>query len=509
MYVRPKLLCALMATMLVAPGLTQGQIIFSDSDFLAGSYTTSSAGIADIRFGVDYSNIDIFAPVGGADFLFAAIPPSPRGGGSTTGAFLSANNNSLVSSQQSFASISPIGVNVGTGTANPNYVMRVDVFHSTGEGIDDGAGNVTVRGTTNYSLLGINQSNATVQVSALNAPGSGNLSGQGLGLAITADTGAAEDYAPIYGGAFYRDRPGAITPGQFYTGDQTGMNTGLIGNHLNNYWLAQGLGFELVDSDANPSNNLNIFTGDSLFFSPDPTDTAGFLDDGSGVDRSILAEQFVTHSDPFHLTPGSTYAEALPPAFLVGNSTQTPGVPYNKWATHELYWVDGTFTYVINYDGNSVPVLQITPQQGTNVFDAFSSNGTGVLAFWDRFGGSIALDPDGGNFVIYDNLEFEVAGANDVPDMNTFLAANGLLLSTGNPGDFDNDGDVDGNDFLAWQRGDSPNGVSGVSVSAADLAEWQAAYAPLTAATGAVPEPSSVLLLVGMAGCGLCGRRRS
>ncbi|WP_197530830.1 PEP-CTERM sorting domain-containing protein [Bythopirellula polymerisocia] len=472
---------------------------------MSSSYTTSSAGIADIRFGVDYSNIDIFAPVGGSDFLFAAIPPSPRGGGTTTGAFLSANNNSLVSSELSFASISPIGVNVGTGTANPNYVMRVDVFHSTGEGIDDGSGNVTVRGTTNYSLLGINQANTTVQVGSLNAPGSGNLSGQGLGLAITADTGAAEDYMPNYGGANYRDRPGTVTPSQFYTGDQAGMNTGLIGNHLNNYWLAQGLGFELVDSDANPANNLNVFTGDSLFFSPDPTNTAGFLDDGSGADREILAEKMTTHSDPFHLTPGSTYTGAQPPAFLRGNDTQTPGVPYNKWATHELYWVDGTFTYVINYQGNSTPVLQITPQQGTNVFDAFSSAGTGVLAFWDRFGGSIALDPDGGNFVIYDNLEFEVASAGDVPDMNAYLAANGLLLSSGVAGDFDGDGDVDGNDFLVWQRGNSPTGP----LDAGDLAAWQGAYAPLTAAATAVPEPASMLLLLGMAGCSLCGRRRS
>lgn len=39
------------------------------------------------------------------------------------------------------------------------------------------------------------------------------------------------------------------------------------------------------------------------------------------------------------------------------------------------------------------------------------------------------------------------------------------------PGDFDNDNDVDGNDFLIWQRGESPN-----SGSAEDLAEWQANY---------------------------------
>ena len=83
-------------------------------------------------------------------------------------------------------------------------------------------------------------------------------------------------------------------------------------------------------------------------------------------------------------------------------------------------------------------------------------------------------------------------------------------------GDFDNDGDVDGNDFLEWQRGNSPD-----PLSAADLAAWQSNYgATIYSGVGemvagkvlytdglvtlggggiaAVPEPTSaVLLLVG------------
>jgi hypothetical protein len=63
------------------------------------------------------------------------------------------------------------------------------------------------------------------------------------------------------------------------------------------------------------------------------------------------------------------------------------------------------------------------------------------------------------------------------------------------PGDFDNDGDVDGHDFLSWQRGESPH-----PLSAADLADWQANYGSIVsvseAATGrtAVPEPTTALL---------------
>jgi hypothetical protein len=62
----------------------------------------------------------------------------------------------------------------------------------------------------------------------------------------------------------------------------------------------------------------------------------------------------------------------------------------------------------------------------------------------------------------------------------------------GTPGDFDTDGDVDGRDFLLWQR----------NTSVGNLSDWQANYGatgPLSAAT-AVPEPASALIaLVGLA----------
>lgn len=63
---------------------------------------------------------------------------------------------------------------------------------------------------------------------------------------------------------------------------------------------------------------------------------------------------------------------------------------------------------------------------------------------------------------------------------------------TAEPGDFDGDGMVDGRDFLAWQRGISPN-----PLSAPELAEWQANYGNAAAAQG-VPEPTTLgTLLMG------------
>ncbi|QEG33206.1 hypothetical protein Pr1d_04670 [Bythopirellula goksoeyrii] len=84
--------------------------------------------------------------------------------------------------------------------------------------------------------------------------------------------------------------------------------------------------------------------------------------------------------------------------------------------------------------------------------------------------------------------------------------------------DFDGDGDVDGRDFLIWQRnfntgttmaqGDA-NGDS--MVNGADLAIWQNQYgtSPLTATFAAVPEPSALLLgLVAAMSCVNQRRRR-
>ena len=75
--------------------------------------------------------------------------------------------------------------------------------------------------------------------------------------------------------------------------------------------------------------------------------------------------------------------------------------------------------------------------------------------------------------------------------------------ATGDPGDFDGDGDADGEDLLVWQRGGSPNGLVG-----GDLDEWKTAYGSSTAAAGAVPEPGAIALAA-LAGLALIARRRA
>ena len=81
--------------------------------------------------------------------------------------------------------------------------------------------------------------------------------------------------------------------------------------------------------------------------------------------------------------------------------------------------------------------------------------------------------------------------------MDSILIESATVL----PGDFDNDGDVDGADFLVLQRG------MGDLYDASHLAEWQLNYsaAGTLEASIAVPEPSSIAIFVSLiaTGCGL------
>jgi hypothetical protein len=72
------------------------------------------------------------------------------------------------------------------------------------------------------------------------------------------------------------------------------------------------------------------------------------------------------------------------------------------------------------------------------------------------------------------------------------------------PGDIDGDGDVDGTDFIQWQRG------FGTQYDETDLGDWQVSFGAggsLQASVGVVPEPSCVLLIVvGLVGSSLMKR---
>jgi hypothetical protein len=101
----------------------------------------------------------------------------------------------------------------------------------------------------------------------------------------------------------------------------------------------------------------------------------------------------------------------------------------------------------------------------------------------------------------------------DLISQNTLVT---FELSAIPSADFDEDGDVDGRDFLAWQRGYGKTIGAKLSqgdadrdgdVDAADLALWSEAYGAPGLAAVAIPEPN-VSILIAFGAVLLVGRRQ-
>ena len=100
-------------------------------------------------------------------------------------------------------------------------------------------------------------------------------------------------------------------------------------------------------------------------------------------------------------------------------------------------------------------------------------------------GGGVSSDVAGGDFLAWQRGESPYPLSSS--DLAEWQAEFGVPVS----GDFDEDGDVDGADFLYWQLNDG-------SESGLDL--WQATFgtaaSPMTAASTGVPEPMAGLMLM-------------
>jgi hypothetical protein len=106
----------------------------------------------------------------------------------------------------------------------------------------------------------------------------------------------------------------------------------------------------------------------------------------------------------------------------------------------------------------------------------------------------------------YGEYEVTIGGDTFLFDLTKEISDYALIVGPPSA-DFDLDGDVDGRDFLTWQRGfsstspafaDGDANYDGV-VNESDLAVWQAGFAgSWQATTATVPEPAaSVLLIMG------------
>jgi len=124
-----------------------------------------------------------------------------------------------------------------------------------------------------------------------------------------------------------------------------------------------------------------------------------------------------------------------------------------------------------------------------------------------RTNGAYALPTSttGGEWEIYNHYRFQLpqaaaAGSDYTQFVWDNIKVEVVEAPVGLPGDFDGDDDVDGADFLLWQR---DNGVG-------TLSDWQTHFGePFPPATVAVPEPAtlSLLAVLGLMGVGLIRRQ--
>jgi hypothetical protein len=161
-----------------------------------------------------------------------------------------------------------------------------------------------------------------------------------------------------------------------------------------------------------------------------------------------------------------------------------------------------TYLYAgIEGTGNTNSFGTITLPEGTYSFEAWQRQGGGDagMEVWAAAGDYLATGYVQGAF--YPLSAETLAGTVLAPNTGLGLIAGPGTGPVTKAGDFDVDGDVDGNDFLVWQRGGSPT-----PLSPADLATWKANFGSAVAAAGAVPEPSTLGLAL-MAGL-VVGLRR-
>lgn len=139
---------------------------------------------------------------------------------------------------------------------------------------------------------------------------------------------------------------------------------------------------------------------------------------------------------------------------------------------------------------NDVANLWINPNQST-----FGASAAPAAA--DLQNGPLGNDPPGANNAIQ-SVFLRQSGSMNGQNVADLIVADELRVGTtwaavtpaavGGDGDFDLDGDADGNDFLLWQRGQSP-----ASLSPGDLADWKANFGA-TVARAPIPEPGTAAL---------------
>ncbi len=374
----------------------------------------------------------------------------------------------------------------------------------------------------------LNNSGAVSFIAQLDAGGSGVYRGDGVAIATIADSSGP--YFSFFtadindaGQVAFLAQSDAIGPGIF-RGDGVTVNTIILQRDLpfdSSKLLDEGepvvinnagvVAFFAIGGGL-PNNGIYVGSGGNI------TPVSNFTHRAFAPTINNLGQVAYTYSPLSSTEQGIRVGNGGTTSFVIDNSG-----PYNVFFRPDLNDSNVVAVAATN-DSGGVSVLRIDGGAVDVVAGPFTTasdvgiNNAGDVAFMAQTSTnvySILTGPDSvANKVIRDGDALFGSTATLLQGLTTIDGPNdagqivfrysladgrqGVALATPNAmlnGDFNCDGDVDGRDFLKWQR----------DTSVGNLADWQANYGmgiPLTSAataaeaTSPVPEPGSLILVV-------------
>lgn len=367
----------------------------------------------------------------------------------------------------------------------------------------------------------------------------------GLMLAAHVASARAGTIRHDRGDSFYRNlaaEPSFAAVGKI-TGGETGGGFLASGTLVRDQWvLTAAHVVDGVDGFGAGITNLQFqvggatFTSETWFVHPDWIASGGESNLFAGWDLALVRlNKPVSNVTPVSLFTGSNELGQVSTIVgfgatgtgLTGAQTNTAGV---KRAGNNVVDISGTLTtsgstvsighermLAIDFDRPAVPsestlgsplpldleYLTAPGDSGGGLF--VEVDGQHLLAGVTSLGSTLdqAANSDYGDRAAFTRVSQFVSWIDET------IAANSVLAAPILPGDFDLDSDVDGADFLAWQRG------FGATFDDGDLVEWRSNFGANGVAgahpgTTAVPQPEPLaLLLIGVAGVmvGRVGRK--
>lgn len=242
--------------------------------------------------------------------------------------------------------------------------------------------------------------------------------------------------------------------------------------------MAGGYGYSLID-DPQLMFGERYWSFDGASYPP-PTSTngtgqnpwvkMGFLDGPDVLGNNTTEEPTARW--------GFTVGAGAPAAFRVG--VMTGGMDNENFVPDEVF--------IQQYEGPT----PVGAPLGTGALSGPLRDRFVDMHFFDILGA------EEGDLIVFGVM----AGANSFGNAGVAGFSFDVLAEAPGDADFNSDGDVDGQDFLMWQRGESPQ-----PLSPADLALWQAEFGGGAIASGtSIPEPAALAL--GLIGLAAIGRRK-